>query len=236
MAHKQCIDRLDKRCDCIIDDLQELESLKKKDSDFPEFRTFNKISRLSRDIVITEKIDGSNGVIFIDDKLNILVSSRNRWLWSSIENNDIKSDNFGFGNWVRENQIELLKLGKGYHYGEFWGKGIQRGYGLLEKRFSLFNAGRWCLYNEEPKLISIDPKIEKYQERLPKCCYLVPILYEGIFNTSIISSILDELRIAGSKASPNFMNPEGVVIYHKAGNCYFKKTIENDEKGKDEIK
>ena len=94
------------------------------------------------------------------------------------------------------------------------------------------------MWNEEPKVISEDPKtkIKKYQERLPKCCYVVPILYEGMFNTSIISSILDELKITGSKASPGFMNPEGIVIYHKAGNCYFKKTILNDEKGKDEIK
>jgi len=234
MAHKQCIDKLDKRCDCIMDDLQELESLKKKDSDFPEFRTFNKISRLSRDIVITEKIDGSNGVIFVDDKLNILAGSRNRWLWSSIENNDIKNDNFGFGNWVMENKEELLKLGKGYHYGEFWGKGIQRGYGLLEKRFSLFNTKRW-IKQDEVNPISFDCLKEK-EEFCPDCCSVVPILYEGMFNTSIISSILDELRITGSKASPGFMNPEGIVIYHKAGNCYFKKTILNDEKGKDEIK
>jgi len=28
MAHKQCIDKLDKRCDCIIDDLKELEVIK----------------------------------------------------------------------------------------------------------------------------------------------------------------------------------------------------------------
>jgi hypothetical protein len=62
----------------------------------------------------------------------------------------------------------------------------------------------------------------------------VPILYEGMFNTSIISSVLDELRITGSKASLEFMQPEGIVIYHKAGNLYFKKTLEGDEKGKEQ--
>jgi hypothetical protein len=36
------------------------------------------------------------------------------------------------------------------------------------------------------------------------------------------------LRIKGSYASPGFMNPEGVVIWHKAAQCYFKKTIEKD--------
>jgi hypothetical protein len=125
-------------------------------------------------------------------------------------------------------------LDRGYHYGEWWGKGIQRGYGLEEKRFSLFNVSRWCMYNEEPKLISIDPKtkVEKYQEQAPTCCYVVPILYEGIFDTSKIESILEELNHFGSRVSPNFMKPEGIIIYHKAGGYYFKKTIENDEKGK----
>jgi hypothetical protein len=230
MAHKQCIDKLDKRCDYIADDLKELESLKKKDSDFPEFKTFNKIARLSRDIVITEKLDGTNGLICIDENNNIFAGSRNKWL-------DDHQDNHSFWHWVMNNKEELLKLGKGYHYGEFWGKGIQRGYGLEEKRFSLFNVGRWCMWNEEPKLISIDPKtkMEKYQERLPKCCYLVPILYEGEFDTHLIKVQLELLQNLGSKASPGFMQPEGVVIYHTHGNVYFKKTILNDDKGKDAL-
>jgi hypothetical protein len=193
----------------------------------PEFKTFSKISRLSRDIVITEKIDGTNGLVYINENNNIYAGSRNRWL-------DDHTDNHGFWHWVMDNKEELLKLGKGYHYGEFWGKGIQRNYGLNEKRFSLFNTKRW-IKQDEVNPISFDCLKEK-EEFCPDCCSVVPILYEGMFNTSIISSILDELRITGSKASPGFMNPEGIVIYHKAGNCYFKKTILNDEKGKDEIK
>lgn len=92
------------------------------------------------------------------------------------------------------------------------------------------------MWNEEPKMININPqtKEEKYQERLPKCCYLVPILYEGIFDTIIIYNTLVVLKLHGSFASSGFMNSEGIIIYHKAGNCYFKKTIENDEKGKEQ--
>jgi hypothetical protein len=195
----------------------------------PEFKGFKKIPRLSRAIIITEKIDGTNGLIYIDEENNFFVGSKNRWL------ND-HEDNHGFWHWATDNKEELLKLGKGYHYGEWWGKGIQRGYGLEEKRFSLFNAGRWCLSNQEPKLISIDPKtkVEKYQEKLPECCYVVPILYEGMFDTAEITKQLNILSFAGSQAVKGFMKPEGIVIYHKAGGCYFKKTIENDEKGKEE--
>ena len=190
---------------------------------FPEFKEFKKIPRLSREIVITEKIDGTNGVIFIDENNNIFSGSRNRWLWGSVQD-EIHNDNHGFAGWVKANKEELLKLSKGYHYGEWWGKGIQRGYGLEEKRFSLFNAGKWV---KDKNII-----LKEKQEYCPECCYVVPILYEGMFNTSIIQSILDELKIKGSYASPNFMKPEGIVIYHKQGNIYFKKTIENDEKGK----
>jgi hypothetical protein len=207
----------------------------KQMNNFPEFQEFKKIPRLSREIVITEKIDGTNGLIYIDGANNIFAGSRSRWLWGSIQN-EIHNDNMGFAQWVKTNKEELLKLGKGYHYGEWWGKGIQRGYNLQEKRFSLFNVGRWCLFNEEPKLISIDPKtkIEKYQEKLPECCYVVPILYDGIFDTTIIFNTLKVLELKGSFVSLGFMKPEGIVIYHKQGNIYFKKTIENDEKGKEQ--
>ena len=94
---------------------------------YPEFRGFNKIARLNRPIVITEKIDGTNGLIYIDEQNNIFAGSRKRWLWGSIQK-EIHNDNHGFVRWVMENQKGLLKLGAGYHYGEWWGQGIQRRY------------------------------------------------------------------------------------------------------------
>ncbi len=196
-------------------------------SEFPIFQEFKKIPRLSRDIIITEKIDGINGVIFIDENNNIFAGSRNRWLWGSIQGEEIHNDNHGFAQWVRDNREELLKLGQGYHYGEWWGSGIQRGYGLVkgEKRFSLFNAGRWVEN-------ATSPLRDEKQEYCPKCCYVVPILYCGIFEQTAILVALDELAIKGSITSPGFMKPEGIIIYHAAGKQYFKKTLENDEKGK----
>jgi hypothetical protein len=199
----------------------------------PEFKEFKKIPRLSREIVITEKIDGTNGLIYIDEVNNIFAGSRNRWL-------DEHTDNHNFWHWVMGNKEELLKLGKGYHYGEWWGKEIQRGYNLQEKRFSLFDTGKWIKREKNIKLdfptdaiINI-PVLKEKQEYCPECCYVVPILYEGMFDTEMIQAILDGLRIGGSRAvaPQSFMKPEGIIIYHKAGNYYFKKTIENDEKGK----
>jgi len=63
----------------------------------------------------------------------------------------------------------------------------------------------------------------------PKCCGVVPTLFVGPFLTDIIDVVLSSLDITGSIASPGFMRPEGIVIYHKAAGCLFKKTIENDE-------
>jgi hypothetical protein len=39
---------------------------------------------------------------------------------------------------------------------------------------------------------------------------------------------LNDLKTNGSYASKGFMKPEGVVVFHTAGNVGFKKTIEND--------
>jgi hypothetical protein len=170
-----------------------------------EFEGFGKIPRLSRNCVITEKIDGTNSQIYIDEDMNISAGSRNRWLTP-------EQDNFGFARWVQENKEELLKLGIGRHFGEWWGQGIQRGYDLKEKRFSLFNTSRWS-----------DESVR------PACCHVVPVLWTGLFDTHVVQYALDQLALGGSVAAPGFMNPEGVVVFHVAGNLMFKKTIKNDE-------
>lgn len=190
-----------------------------------EFLEFPKMPRLSREIIITEKIDGTNAQLLITETGEMLVGSRTRWITP-------QDDNHGFAKWVEGNKQELLKLGVGRHFGEWWGSGIQRGYGLQkgEKRFSLFNVGRWALHGTEPKrIVTADPRIEKYQDVLPEICSLVPELYRGIFDTQKIDETLDLLKTNGSYASKGFMKPEGIVVFHIAGNVGFKKTIDKDE-------
>lgn len=194
--------------------------------DKPEFQEFKKIPRLSRDMVVTEKIDGTNGLICITDSGLIFAGSRNRWLWNSSQA-EVHNDNHGFAKWVKENKEELMKLGPGFHYGEWWGSGIQRGYGLEkgEKRFSLFNTGRWIDYTG----VATELKEGDTRQFCPKCCYVVPILYQGPFCTVAIQACVNRLKRDGSVAVSGFMKPEGVVVYHVAAGKYFKKTIENDE-------
>uniref|UniRef100_A0A6H2A0U9 Putative RNA ligase n=1 Tax=viral metagenome TaxID=1070528 RepID=A0A6H2A0U9_9ZZZZ len=196
-----------------------------------DFIGFPKIARLSREVIISEKIDGTCGVIFIGEDGEFLIGSRTRWITP-------EQDNYGFARWAMEHKEDLLKLGPGRHFGEFWGSGIQRGYGLPkgEKRFSLFNTIRWCLHGKKPQQIPTgDPRIVKTQDVLPACCSLVPVLYRGFFDTNAVDQCLNILKNNGSFASPGFTKPEGVVVYHIAGNVAFKKTIEKDSeyKGKE---
>lgn len=173
-----------------------------------EFKSFPSIGRLSRDMIITEKLDGTNASITITEDGQFLTASRTRWITPD-------DDNYGFAKWAQQNKEELLRLGVGSHFGEWWGQGIQRKYGLPEKRFSLFNVGRWN-----------DATLR------PKCCHVVPILYIGDFDTKDIHITMEQLAESGSAAAEGFMKPEGIVIYHKQTNVLFKKTFENDDKGK----
>jgi len=195
------------------------------------FEGFGKIARLNRECVVTEKIDGTNAQILIllraetkdwdqyppqfllagNSDMVMLAGSRTKFLSISTKN----GDNYGFGRWVYENNEELFKLGPGRHFGEWWGKGIQRGYGLEEKRFSLFNTARWG----------------KAEDR-PACVGVVPVLYQGPFTTEDVNGCVKNLKTYGSMAVPGYMNPEGVVVYHTAANELFKVTCEGDEKWK----
>jgi hypothetical protein len=184
-----------------------------------EFKEFPKIARLKRNIVVTEKIDGTNACVIVsDDGLAIGAQSRSKLITPD-------DDNYGFARWVQDHREELLLLGPGHHYGEWWGAGIQRRYGLTEKRFSLFNAGRW----HDASAVE-DERAGKLLA--PACCHVVPVLIEGPNDQRAIDETMNLLRQKGSVAAPGFMKPEGIIIYHTASRMYFKSTLEKDEEYK----
>lgn len=210
-----------------------------------EFVEFPKMARLSREVVITEKLDGTNAAVLIAEydarygdaiadamaaqsmvaqvgNLRLFAQSRSRFITPT-------DDNFGFAAWVRDNAAELVKLGPGRHFGEWWGSGIQRKYGLTEKRFSLFNVLRWAAHGTEPQTFPTgDPRVTRTQDVAPACCHIVPILFRGPFDTDHAEIALEMLRTKGSRAAPGFTNPEGIVVFHIAGNVGFKKTLGDD--------
>jgi hypothetical protein len=171
-----------------------------------KFEPFSKIARLSRECTITEKIDGTNAVIVITEDGKFLTGSRTRWITP-------QEDNYGFSKWAHEHKDDLMTLGVGKHFGEWWGQGIQRNYGQDRKRFSLFNTHKWS-------------------EVRPECCDVVPVLYNGIFSSELVDIAIDNLMHIGSQAALGFMNPEGIIIWHHAAGIYFKKTLCKDEEWK----
>ena len=204
-----------------------------------EFEPWPSINRLNKDAIYTEKINGSNAavvvapyttdtdkskavdVISIDgDLYAVWAQSRKRFITPG-------DDNFGFALWVYNNAPELVKiLGVGRHFGEWWGSGIQGGYGLPkgERRFSLFNVKRWehtLDWNKGHELLSE--------------LYMVPILDRSVFSTERAKELVHELRYTGSWASPGFMQPEGVVVFHTASQTPYKTFLENDDIHKWEV-
>lgn len=178
-----------------------------------EFVPFPKLSRLTRNCIITEKLDGTNAQVIITEDGEIAAGSRTRIITPGKT-----TDNFGFATWVEEHKDQLVQLGPGRHFGEWYGQGIQRGYGLTERRFALFNVRKWN--DENPP---------------PGCCEVVPVIAETLFDTAAIEQEMDELRTNGSAAVPGFMDPEGIVIFHTASGSLFKKTFVGDDTGKERM-
>lgn len=185
---------------------------------WPEMQRWRSVTCL-----LTEKLDGSNGQVVVPANPSdpVVGASRTRYVGPIFG-----CENFGFGQWVHDNQEALRRLGPGRHYGEWWGAGIQRRYGLEQKRFSLFNARRW----------TFDDKTGKggLPEGLPAELGVVPILYQGPFDPRKVDEVIAKLFREGSAAVPGWRGhgkegPEGVVI-QIAGCTSFKLTDNGDAK------
>lgn len=166
-----------------------------------EFRAWPKIPRgNSLKVTITEKIDGTNGCIIIEGGEIVGVQSRKRLITP-------EDDNYGFAAWVGGNWEGLLRLGDGYHYGEWAGLGIQGNPRRMPgKHFFLFNTFRWNGSNPN----------------LPRCCSVVPTLFTGELLPETVSDVMAKLW-----NSRDITNPEGIIIYNHTGRSYTKVTFAN---------
>lgn len=164
-----------------------------------EFVSWPKIPRIeNKKELYTEKIDGTNACIVIGENGEFACQSRNKFI-------TLEDDNYGFAGWAHERKEELLKLGPGYHFGEWWGNGIQRGYNLSEKRFSLFDVRRWSDQNPNR----------------PLCCHVVPTIH----GAKTVEEAKEILITQGSLASPGFMNVEGVIVFEYNTKALWKAII-----------
>lgn len=198
-----------------------------------EFVPWPSISRLNKDAIYTEKIDGTNAAVVIEryipgetDRTHVVEfvthEGTDYALWAQSRKCFItpSNDNFAFALWVKTNAENLVRvLGEGNHFGEWWGSGIQGSYGLPkgERRFSLFNVRRWGLYLDWGQGHELIPQL-----------YIVPVLDVDTFSTEHAKVLVEELREHGSWASPGFMKPEGVVVFHTASQTSYKTYLVND--------
>ena len=227
------------------------------------FEEWPKTPRLFRDVIVTEKIDGTNAAVVIEEfpygfygEVVQELNETNEWAQQNIPalpaiefvNTELarvlkvvpgpgkmdnggrpaveywvgaqsrsrllttSEDNHGFAKWVQQNARTLAQdLGEGRHFGEWWGQGIRRNYGLDHKRFSLFNTRRFGgVAFQTPNV------------------YTTPVLYEGQFHEWAVTNALAELSAYGSRAVPGWDRPEGVCVYHRAADQVFKVTLGDD--------
>lgn len=157
-----------------------------------EFNKWPKTKRFTdAEMIITQKMDGTNAQILFHkesthDNIMVMAGSRNKWL--------IDGDNFGFKAFVQENVHELfLILGRGRHYGEWCGPGIQTSEGLSEKKLFLFDS-RLEIPDNSRHLIDT-----------------VPVLYRGPVSLKAIHTYLKLLCTEGSFVN-GFHTPEGLIV------------------------
>lgn len=174
------------------------------DDAMKHFVKYPKTKRLggkAANMMISEKLDGTNASITIKDGEIVCVASKNRPITPGKN-----SDNYGFAQWVLDNHDELLKLGEGYHPGEWCGPKIQDNPYNLEKR-------TWFIFN------TFRPA-----DSLPSCVKQVPLLYKGPFDMQCIQDVMNDLYHNKSSVTEGAI-PEGVCIYHCGMRETFKDTF-----------
>ena len=189
------------------------------------YNSFPSIERLENIYcIISEKIDGTNGLIEINET-NVRFGSRNRYI-------SFSDDNAGFANFFRHYEAKLEDVAKDVItkelelngetltscnesyplriYGEWFGCGIQRGYGLKDKFFMPFSS----FYGE---------KLIEYQ--VPNV--ITPnIMYTGKFSMEVVGTCMQQLKLNGSGVVKDYKQPEGIVIFFPKYNFRLKETFD----------
>lgn len=187
----------------------------------PEFVSWGSTPRLFKNMKITEKLDGTNGCIAIIDGV-VSAQSRKRLITP-------KDDNFGFARWVYENAGALTDvLGYGYHYGEWYGEGIQGNkLGVDGRYFGLFHPWRYR-----------DNDLEQV-DNLTTVPWLHNEAVHGPADHKTISNTLSILGWGGSKATGAYSAPyarklsyrrpvpEGIIVWLGDGSKH--KVLSEDD-------
>jgi hypothetical protein len=184
-----------------------------------EFVGWGSTPRLFKGMKITEKLDGTNACVAIFDGV-VTAQSRKRIITPG-------DDNYGFARWVYDNAGALTDtLGEGYHFGEWYGEGIQKNPLQVDgKYFALFHPWRY-----------LDNDLEQV-DRLTTVPWLHNEKTHGPGHVNTIASAMSMLSTWGSYATGAYTNigpgsdakgPEGVIVWLGDGSKH-KVLLENDD-------
>lgn len=214
-----------------LDGVVEANEIKpEKEDTFGEFKSWGSTTRENKNKTITEKIDGTNACIVIYNG-KVSAQSRKRIITPD-------DDNYGFAKWVYDNAGVLMDtLGYGYHYGEWYGEGIQKNpLGIEGKRFALFWATKYTEQNG-------------YELNKVDGLETVPLLHHGQCDVWTIPNIMQDLDTYGSKvvgAKTTLVgsevpgmgdlvyqynraaSAEGIIIWNNETRTRTKMLLEND--------
>lgn len=214
-----------------------------------EFQAWPKIARLNRDIVVTEKLDGTNAAIIIEPLFNHILmpgpllnhgTDADKAAWH-LENTEVFAAPVVDGQTylvAAQSRTRMIWPGQDNYGFALW---VQKHAEVLVKALGPGrHFGEWWgqgiqrKYGADAKQFSLFNThryagIYTYFEDDGTTLDHVPVLYQGPFDQSAIHNALDTLRFNGSFAAVGFERPEGVIVYHEAARTMFKVTLEGDE-------
>ena len=189
-----------------------------------QFKGWGSTTRENKNKTITEKLDGTNACIIIYNG-QVQAQSRKRMITPD-------DDNFGFAKWVYDNAGVLTDtLGYGYHYGEWFGEGIQKNpLGIEGKRFALFHPTKYSEANgyELNKIGGLET---------------VPLLHHGQCDLYTIVDVMEDLneygtKVVGAKREikelpwgdtyERAVDAEGIIIWNNETQTRTKMLLKDD--------
>lgn len=214
---------------------------------FGQFKSWGSTPRFHKGLHITEKINGTNAGVSVQGvskdespefvKDGIVVAGVDcDWIVRAQSRKRIITpgdDNFGFAAWVWDNAEGLANLlGFGYHYGEWYGEGIQKNPLAVKGRWwALFNTWHWGRPENLNRLRMVD---------IPGLT-TVPVLHDeqrdGPADFSTIPKILNDLTNWGSLADGSAPEgePEGIIVWQRETQQRYKILLREDDKHKWEV-
>lgn len=203
------------------------------ESTLGQFKSWGSTPRFHKGLHITEKLDGTNACVLIYNG-EVKAQSRKRLITP-------ENDNYGFAKWVEANKKALKEtLGYGYHYGEWYGEGIQNNpLAVQGRKFALFNTWHWksrmdVIRNSGISELTTVPILHDEEFHGPADYMTIPRVLEDLEENGSYAEGFMSHRLA-QKFDYNVEGPEGIIVWQRETRQRYKILLKEDDKHKWEI-